>query len=123
MLVIPSFGTYRSSMSNSGMTNTHAGVERAVRGCAEVAVTVALALIDRGAMLDDLVAVFDYMSETPALAVVTEMELLGDVPELAVVMALSRAHAPRGHLPWVAQFSRGVAWGAFQVGPRTVVEA
>ncbi len=84
-------------------------------------VATALGLLDRGATLDELVAVLDDADGQPNVTVGSRKQLLADVPELALV--LSERQVPLGYLQWVAFMDKRVASGAFRVVLWARVEA
>ena len=93
--------------------------EQTLRRYADPAVEAALVLLDRGAALDDLVALLGDPDEGLSVTVGPRSELLAEAPELALL--LFRGHVPSGCLQWVAFLE--VACGAFRVVPQARAEA
>jgi hypothetical protein len=81
----------------------------------------ALGLLDRGAILDELVAVLDDADGHPSVTVGPREQLIANTPELALV--LSERRVPLGYLRWVALMDHVVASGAFRVVLWARVEA
>ncbi len=96
-------------------------LERTLRLYADAAVAAALGLLDRGASLDDLVAILGNTDEGLSVTVGPRTELLAKVPELAGM--LRDEPVPSGYLQWVVFLDTQVACGAFRVVPWTRAEA
>jgi hypothetical protein len=94
---------------------------RTVLRHADPVVAAALGLLARGAILNDLVAVFGDADEGLTVTVGPRSELLARTPELELM--LCRIPVPLGYLQWVALSETQVALGAIRVAPLAGAEA
>ncbi len=94
---------------------------RTLRRYADPVVAATLGLLARGAILDDLVAVFGDADGGLTVTVGPRSELFAGAPELELM--LCRAPVPSGYLQWVAFLNAEVAAGAIRVAPLSRAEA
>ncbi len=104
-------------------TESENELERAVNRCAAAAVTAAMTLLDRGATLEDLVAILSDTEQETTVTVGPAAELLAETPDLLLHLKANQSRVPAGYLAWIALVGRSIAWGAFSVVPEIGREA
>ncbi len=105
------------------ISETESELELTVNRCAAAAVTAAATLLERGAALDDLVAVLSDTEQETTVTVGPAAELLAETPDLMLHLRLNRSRVPAGYLAWIALVGGSIAWGAFSVVPDSRIDA